>query len=458
MTTQSTISSKPENPFARQYADFVEFTKDHQLKVIHNDGLYCHLRVQAPGTRMWSWDVNTWPWHLATSGDIADGYMFTRNEDMLLDFFYIEPSHRYYYSDGAPSIDFRYWAEKLTGGRSHEVKKYDSDVFARELNEHLLESETLGEEAQEHHEKMLALLAKIHELRGLDENTRKALLEAHWDTANSKASVLDSARMRPFASAIHQARGNAAIALDALWNTEAIGDDAFNELVEKFDYDEVADSDIPRQSPAERRQELIDDAAYHAESEDQAHQWLSDQEDAIGYSDTWEWSLREYDGHFINTCYAIELTTRLWKQHVETNGVNDTYILLDGGLVHNKPAAPVFNLDVLSSDLEDDATALDALDLRTQIIAHPQARRDLPDVVANATEFIQAAGGVETVAQLNTILAEEQRRRDEQARIETERAQRAAAQQAQQDELNAKHSITNATGVAHDHLIALIHA
>lgn len=75
--------TKPTNPYAHAYADFLSETAEHQLVVLHDDGLYCHLRIQKPGTRMWSWDITTWPGHLATSGDIADGYMFTREPDMI---------------------------------------------------------------------------------------------------------------------------------------------------------------------------------------------------------------------------------------------------------------------------------------------------------------------------------------------------------------------------------------
>lgn len=434
MSSQSPETSKPTNPFAHEYASFLRNTKDHELKVIHDDGLYCHLRMQEPGTRMWSWDVNTWPWHLTTSGDIADGYSFTRNEDMLLGFFYVDPSHRHYFSDGAPSIDFHYWAEKLTGGRSHEMKKYDSDAFERELKEHLGESETLGDEAQEFHEKQLALLAKIHGLRGLDEAARLNLLETHFAAQESLESQSSYAMRSP------DRYKAAAAATNALWSVDGIADDVLDQLIEEHGYHELADIEVPRQSPAQRRQELLDDARYHGDSEHQAYEWLAEHEDAMDTSDTWEWGLRRYDFSFILACYAIELTTRLWKQHVDAKGVNDTYILLDGGLVQNNPAAPVFDLGVLDSDLQDESSAADALDLRIRITAHPQARKDLSETIDRATDYVRANGSAETIGQLEELLAAEQRHRDEQARLEAARAERAAAWQARQDELNAKHN------------------
>lgn len=128
-------NNKPENPYAKTYANFLAQTENHALTVQLDDGLNRQVRVGAPDTGIWSWRVVTWSGYLATFGDIADGYLFTRTQDMI--HFFDRDGHRSYYSDGAPSIDFRYWAEKLSGGRSMEVKKFDSDLFLRILTEHL---------------------------------------------------------------------------------------------------------------------------------------------------------------------------------------------------------------------------------------------------------------------------------------------------------------------------------
>lgn len=75
--------TKPTNPYAQAYSDFLSETAEHQLVMLHGDGLYRHPRIQKPGTCMWSWDITTWPGRLAISGDIADGFVFTRLEDMI---------------------------------------------------------------------------------------------------------------------------------------------------------------------------------------------------------------------------------------------------------------------------------------------------------------------------------------------------------------------------------------
>ena len=57
--------------YPEQYRHLLEHTDKHELHVLHSDGLYRHLRFQAPGTGMWHWDLVTWPGSLAIRGDIG---------------------------------------------------------------------------------------------------------------------------------------------------------------------------------------------------------------------------------------------------------------------------------------------------------------------------------------------------------------------------------------------------
>ncbi|MFF1880272.1 hypothetical protein ACFVVC_02220 [Pseudarthrobacter sp. NPDC058196] len=313
----ATDTARPENPYARTYADFLAQTREHGLVVLHAEGLYRHFRIQAPGTRMWSWDVTTWPGHLATSGDIADGYMFTREPDMI-GFFASAGKSESYYSDGAPGIDFRYWAEKLCGGRSREAKEYSQDLFLKLVREHLEQSEELGTEAQTFHEQQLALLKRLHGLRGLDEEARTALFEAHWAAVSAEASYRPPSTLY---SAVRDQDNRTASrsALADLWSTDGLTDEQLDELIAEHDWHELADLDVPRQSPAERCAEILDDARWHADSESEAHTWLAEHEDTVG-SDTWEWDLRDWDIHFLFTCYCIDLAVRLYRQQADSLG------------------------------------------------------------------------------------------------------------------------------------------
>lgn len=270
------MTVKPENPYASAWVGFCTQTAEHRLVVLHEDGLYRHLRVQAPGTRMWSWDVATWPGHLATSGDIAEGYMFTRLPDML-DFF-DRPVHlRNYYADGAPCIDVRYWAEKLCGGRSRDVKVYEPEIFLQQVREHLEEHIELGTEAQEEYDNIVAATRQVCAFHGLDFDMYIARIRSRGD---SRFDLLE---------------------IDA-----------------ENDVDDLQHLyyglEIPEQSPADRREEILDEARWQADSESEAHKWLANNEEFVG-SDTWEWDLREYDINFLFACYAIDTTVQLYRQH-----------------------------------------------------------------------------------------------------------------------------------------------
>lgn len=78
-------------------------TKNHQMTVLRDEGLYRHIRFAEPGTGIWRFDLVTWPGHLVVTGDIED-FHFARIDDMF-EFFrspvgYINPG---------------YWAQKLRG-------------------------------------------------------------------------------------------------------------------------------------------------------------------------------------------------------------------------------------------------------------------------------------------------------------------------------------------------------
>ncbi|HEU5223099.1 MAG TPA: hypothetical protein VFU07_05385 [Candidatus Lumbricidophila sp.] len=123
------MTPKRTNPYAREYANFLKQTQGHQLTVLHDDGLYRHLRMHTPADgSIWSWNMVTWPGYLATVGDIANGYTFTRELDMI-GFFEMGMHFQDYYSDGAPSIDFRYWAEKLANTQRDSVREFSKEKF-----------------------------------------------------------------------------------------------------------------------------------------------------------------------------------------------------------------------------------------------------------------------------------------------------------------------------------------
>ena len=167
------------NPYARQWAQFKGETANHGLTVLHSDGLYRHLRMSAPGTGIWHWDVITWPGHLAIDGDIGLGLIFSRDIDMI-EFFAAGLRHATY-DDGAPQISIGYWAEKLSRG-AESVKKYSPDLFMEYVRTTLDEGATRASERAE-------LLASAEAASECEQDAREWLQEerravgddAYWE-------------------------------------------------------------------------------------------------------------------------------------------------------------------------------------------------------------------------------------------------------------------------------------
>ncbi len=97
--------------------DFHDVTKDHELTVLRDDGLYRHLRVAKPGTVNWAFDIVTWPGYLTICGDLGD-YTFRRLDDMFRFF------------ETANGINPDYWAQKLQvgagGGADQVVRRFSN--------------------------------------------------------------------------------------------------------------------------------------------------------------------------------------------------------------------------------------------------------------------------------------------------------------------------------------------
>lgn len=279
------------NPYPDAWQAFVRNTPDHSLTVVKEDGLYRHLRMKnAEGTIYWSWNIITTPGLLMTYGDIANGFMFSRTQDML-EFFSMSGQNQY--SDGAPWIDVRYWAEKICDSQQRDAtKEYSGETFLQHIKDHLSEHEDYGTEAQTYYENTIKLLEHIHKTSELD---------AHAQISNYHAGL---------------------ITLAALWRPANVEDEDFDQIVDDLlenkhpevpDWYEYGDQDVPKRSPKERTNEILDDAKWYSEYEERARDWLTQpsQEKIFG-SDTWEWDLREYSFTFLLTCYAIHAAVQEW--------------------------------------------------------------------------------------------------------------------------------------------------
>ncbi|MFE1359436.1 hypothetical protein [Streptomyces harbinensis] len=93
----------------------------HRVTILHDDGLYRHMRWATPRTVGYLYELVTWPGWLAIRGTANASYMFGHATDML-EFFRG--------ADVSPGS----WAERLPRGRD-SVLEYSADVTRRLVRE-----------------------------------------------------------------------------------------------------------------------------------------------------------------------------------------------------------------------------------------------------------------------------------------------------------------------------------
>ena len=100
---------------------FAADTTDHVMTVLHNDGLYRHLRFKKADSSTYWFDVITWPGNLVIRGDMGT-FAFARLDDMFE-----------FFASGA-GINPGYWGEKVTAG---DITRYDEDYAHQAAQEYL---------------------------------------------------------------------------------------------------------------------------------------------------------------------------------------------------------------------------------------------------------------------------------------------------------------------------------
>lgn len=102
-----------ERPTAEEFAKLI---KDHVVTVLHEDGVYRHLRCAKPGTNVEHFEIVTWPGYLAYTGDMG-AFTFWRTDDMF-EFFRHD------------DINPGYWAQKLEAvDRRDGHEEFSLDAF-----------------------------------------------------------------------------------------------------------------------------------------------------------------------------------------------------------------------------------------------------------------------------------------------------------------------------------------
>lgn len=125
------------DPHAASAERFTRDTPNHEMTVLHDDGLYRHIRFKAPLPGQYSeywYDLITVPHVLIFRGD-GESFVFSRLEDMF-EFF-----RSGIWKDGCRHINPGYWEEKLTSSRE-AARTYSIDLFNKIVTEILTEAET----------------------------------------------------------------------------------------------------------------------------------------------------------------------------------------------------------------------------------------------------------------------------------------------------------------------------
>jgi hypothetical protein len=101
-------------------------TTDHAMTVLHEDGLYRHLRFRNPETSEYWFDLVTWPYSLVVNGDMGS-FHFSRVGSDTEDMFRL-------FRGKSGSINPDYWAQKLSVGRT-DAEEYSQAKFRQVIAE-----------------------------------------------------------------------------------------------------------------------------------------------------------------------------------------------------------------------------------------------------------------------------------------------------------------------------------
>lgn len=135
------MTSSATKPFFEKfypeiYRRFATEIYEHQMTVMHDVGLYRHLRFKRPDNSFYWFDIITWPGSLVIKGDMGT-YVFTRLQDMF-EFF------------GTGDMNPDYWAEKTPScGRDATIKTYDPQSVRKYIGSYIEDAVAYQESYQE---------------------------------------------------------------------------------------------------------------------------------------------------------------------------------------------------------------------------------------------------------------------------------------------------------------------
>lgn len=129
---------------------FLHDTKDHTLEILHDDGVYRHLKCTNKGSSVYRFDVTTWPGYLCLSGDMGT-FVFARVNDMLR---FFRPGDYAWERDPEHGlvINLGYWAEKLQTpkrGDGKTVTEFSQALFRDAVESYVVDHIESNEPAED---------------------------------------------------------------------------------------------------------------------------------------------------------------------------------------------------------------------------------------------------------------------------------------------------------------------
>ncbi|KYK14220.1 MULTISPECIES: hypothetical protein [Streptomyces] len=125
-----------QTPYADVAQRFARDTASHRMHVLHEDGLYRHLRFRNPDADGRApFDLITWPYNLV----VKSGWTFHFDIDATPDMFVLFRRTAF-----PGEINPGYWAEKVRAGRE-EIEGFDPNLFEQQVKRYVVHSIRDGE-------------------------------------------------------------------------------------------------------------------------------------------------------------------------------------------------------------------------------------------------------------------------------------------------------------------------
>lgn len=123
-------------------ASFLKDVAAHEMIVLHDDGVYRHIRFKKPTSGCMHFDLVTWPGYLCYSGDMGC-YVFCRLNDMFEFFRTDRHGMQKHHPERTLFTNRGYWSEKLEAvdgsRRNGAAVEYSPDLFRQIVKEQLVE-------------------------------------------------------------------------------------------------------------------------------------------------------------------------------------------------------------------------------------------------------------------------------------------------------------------------------